>query len=183
MAHALSLLRLVLAPCFSLLLLRLDRASALAAAALLCVAIATDLLDGPIARRRGTSSALGGALDHGADFLFVTLGLAAVAWRGDIPWLLPLLIVVAFAQYVLDSLWIERRDELRMSALGRYNGISYFVPLAGDILSRLGLLFLTGPVRWIAWLLVGTTLLSIGDRLLALLPRSRRAPGSHDAER
>ena len=90
---------------------------------------------------------------------------------------------MAFAQYVFDSLWIEHRAELRMSALGRYNGIFYFVPLGGDILSRLGLPFLTGPVRWIAWLLVGTTLLSIGDRLLALLPRSRRAPGSHDAER
>ncbi len=179
MANALSLSRLLLALPFGLLMLGSDAASALWAAALFCIAILTDLIDGPLARHQGTVSKLGGALDHGADFVFVTAGLSAMAWRGVIPWLLPLLIVLAFAQYVIDSLWIDRRRELRMSAIGRYNGILYFVPVGVDIGVRLGLAALASSNRWLGWLLVATTLISMGDRLLARPPRSRTAPDSH----
>ena len=44
-----------------------------AAALCFAVAVATDALDGPIARRLGQVSALGGLLDHATDALFVTL--------------------------------------------------------------------------------------------------------------
>ena len=43
------------------------------AALLISVAILTDLLDGPLARRLGQTSALGGLLDHSTDAAFVTL--------------------------------------------------------------------------------------------------------------
>jgi phosphatidylglycerophosphate synthase len=39
--------------------------------------VATDWLDGRIARRFGETSALGGFLDHVTDAAFVSLGLAA----------------------------------------------------------------------------------------------------------
>ena len=181
MANALSLSRLLLALPFGWLMLRTDAGSALWAAAIFCLAIVTDLLDGPLARRRGTVSKLGGALDHGADFVFVSAGLLALAWRGAIPWLLPSLVALAFAQYVIDSLWIDRRPELRMSAIGRYNGIFYFVPVGVDIGVRLGLAALATPNRWLAWGLVGTTLISMADRLLASPARLRKAPDSPDA--
>lgn len=180
MANALSLGRLLLAVPFGWLMLRPDAESAGYAAALFCLAILSDLLDGPLARRRGTVSPLGGTLDHGADFVFVTAGLSAMAWRAVVPWLLPLLVVLAFTQYVIDSRQIEGRLGLSMSAIGRYNGILYFVPAGVDIAVRLGWAALAGPTRWIAWLLVATTLISMGDRWLA---RSRRAPGSPGAER
>jgi phosphatidylglycerophosphate synthase len=128
-------------------------------------------------------SKLGGALDHGSDFVFVSVGLLALAWRGAIPWLLPPLVAIAFAQYVIDSLWIDRRPELRMSAIGRYNGIFYFVPAGVDIGVRLGLAVLARPNRWLGWLLVATTLISIGDRLLARSSRLSGAPDSPDAGR
>jgi len=166
-ANLLSLLRVLLVVPFALLVLSGGVLNAALAATLFCVAIATDLADGRIARASGTESALGRALDHGADFLFVDAGLAAAAASGALPWLLPLLVALAFFQYVADSYWLHRARQLRMSALGRWNGILYFVPLGGAILVELGLGFLAGPTRWLAWLLVASTLASIADRALA----------------
>jgi CDP-diacylglycerol--glycerol-3-phosphate 3-phosphatidyltransferase len=167
MANALSLLRLLFVAPFTLLIAQGGTANAGWAAALFVLAIATDLADGPLARARGTESALGRALDHGADFLFVNSGLAAAATQGFVPWLLPIGVALAFAQYVIDSYWWHRSRKLRMSALGRWNGILYFVPLGGAILVELGLGFLAAPTAWVAWALVASTLASIADRALA----------------
>jgi CDP-diacylglycerol--glycerol-3-phosphate 3-phosphatidyltransferase len=166
LANLLSLLRLLIAAPFALLVARGD--SPWLAASLYCVAIATDLADGPIARARGTASGVGRALDHGSDFLFVDLGLFAAASRGLVPWLLPALVALAFAQYVVDSYWLHRAGQLRMSALGRWNGILYFVPLGGALLVGLGLEGLAAATGWLAWALVLATALSIADRALSL---------------
>jgi CDP-diacylglycerol---glycerol-3-phosphate 3-phosphatidyltransferase len=173
MANALSLLRLLLAAPFAWLVAQ-DAGSAVPAATLFCVAIATDLADGPLARARGTVSAVGRALDHLADFAFVDAGLFAAAISGVIPALLPVLVAVAFAQYVVDSYWLHRAGELRMSGLGRWNGVLYFVPLGGALLVELGARSLAAPNRWIAWLLIGSSVVSIADRALSL---RRAAPG------
>jgi len=138
------------------------------AATLFCVAIATDLADGPLARARGTASGVGRALDHASDFAFVDAGLAAAAWRGAVPWLLPALVAAAFAQYVADSYWLHRAGQLRMSALGRWNGILYFVPLGGALLVDLGFAGLAAPTHWVSWALVLSTLASMADRALSL---------------
>ncbi len=88
-------------------------------------------------------------------------------------------MAAAFAQYAIDSYWLDRAGQLRPSRLGRYNGILYFVPLGGDVLVRLGWGALRPVVTTIAWLLVASTLLSIADRLSAALrARGRRAGGS-----
>lgn len=172
MANLLSLLRLAAAGPLAWLVVA-GPAHALAAATLFGVAIASDLVDGRIARARGTASALGRALDHGADCTLVTAGLAAAAARGFVPWALPLLVALAFAQYVIDSYWLHRARELRMSALGRWNGVLYFVPLGAALAADLGI----GPGAPVAlgsaWLLVASTLVSIADRALA----ASRAPG------
>lgn len=173
MAHALSLLRVACVVPLWFAMQRGDTGGALWCALLLGVAIATDLADGRVARARGTASALGRALDHAADFLFVVTGLAAAATRGAVPAALPALVALAFAQYVVDSFFVHGEPQLRMSGLGRANGILYFVPLVGDVLARLGLPVAT-LVFGIAWALALTTLASMLDRLLAL----RRARGS-----
>src|SRR5574341_314412 len=172
MANALTAARLVLVLPFALVMVPSDARHAVLAGLTLALAIATDLLDGALARRRGTASAAGRVFDHAADCVFVTTGLGAAALRGAVPWLLPLLVAAAFVQYVLDSYWVHRGGALRGSRLGRWNGILYFVPVGGDVLVRAGLGPLAPLVRGIAWALVATTVLSMGARLLA----SRRRP-------
>lgn len=183
MANALTAGRLLLVVPFALLMARGDAGHAALAALVLAAAIATDLLDGPIARRRGTAGSAGGAFDHAADFLFVTSGLAAGASRGAFPWILPVLVTAAFVQYVADSYWLHRDRSLRTSRLGRWNGILYFAPLGGDILIRLGLGLLQPLLTALVWALVVSTVLSMGERLRAVMALPRRAPGWPAGER
>ena len=188
-ANLLTALRLLAAPAFAFYMAKSDSGSAQIAAVLIIYAIVSDLLDGRLARHSGSASAFGRAFDHTTDFIFVTAGLCAGAMRGVFPWALPALIAVAFGQYVVDSYWFRRDRQLRMSRLGRSNGILYFFPLCGDLLarlgvfSRLGLDLLEPAVLWLAWLLVGTTLLSILDRALALTREGRGSPGAGRADR
>lgn len=144
------------------------------ALALYCLAVVTDLLDGRVARRRGEVSPLGGLLDHTTDAIFVSVGLLACALRGLLPIALPPLIVLAFAQYALDSRAIAGRP-LRASFIGRWNGIGYFV-LLGIPVVRDGLGLGWPPASWvtvIGWSLVVMTVLSMADRGLALLQRDQ----------
>ena len=146
-------------------------------AVFVAVAIVTDYLDGIAARARGTGSPAGQVFDHTTDFLFVTGSLGGAAVVGLVPWVLPVLIVLAFAQYVTDSFVLDRRKELRMSRVGRWNGILYFAPLVGIALARLPLPVPSGVddalrflVVVVSWALVASTVVSIVDRVLA--PRS-----------
>jgi CDP-diacylglycerol--glycerol-3-phosphate 3-phosphatidyltransferase len=178
MANALTAIRFLLIAPFAWLMAA-PGGSAPWAAAIFAIAVATDLLDGWIARLRGTASPRGQLFDHVADVLFATAGLAAGAARGAFPWVLPVLVAAAFAQYALDSYWLDRARQLRASQLGRYNGILYFVPLGGDIVARLGADSVRPLVTAIAWLLVATTLASMADRLIAVVrARDRGAAAS-----
>jgi CDP-diacylglycerol--glycerol-3-phosphate 3-phosphatidyltransferase len=171
MANALTAVRLLLVLPFAFFMAKGDKHSAIFAFVAWAVALITDFLDGPIARRRGTVTAASGAFDHTTDFLFVTSGLFAGALRGAFPWILPALITAAFAQYVIDSYWVHRQTKLQGSKLGRYNGILYFVPSILDILIRMGLRFLAPLLTILVWSLVLSTLVSMAQRLL-----SRRLP-------
>jgi phosphatidylglycerophosphate synthase len=168
MANLLSLLRLLLAAPLAWAVASGTPAAAALGATLFGVAIATDLADGPIARARGTASGVGRALDHCADFCVVDAGLFAAALRGLLPLALPILVALAFAQYVADSYFLRRAGELRMSGLGRWNGVLYFAPLGGALLVELGAAPLAAPTRWLAWALVASTLASIADRAFSL---------------
>lgn len=167
-ANALTGLRLLLAaPCaWSAAGERWDLA-----ALLLTVAIITDFLDGPLARRLGQTSPLGGLADHATDATFVALLLAALASLDRVPWLLPVLVAASFLQYVLDSR-AHTGSALRASWLGRTNGIGYFV-LAGALVYR-NALGLTWPgdalLEAAGWLLVLSSAASMLDRLRPRVP-------------
>ena len=175
-ANALTFLRLAAAPLVALAILQ---GATLPAAALFALAVATDLLDGRVARRFGESSPLGGLLDHATDATFVTAGLGALAFRGEVPGLLPVLVALSFVQYALDSRRLSPEPGgpalLRASSLGRFNGIAYFVPLGAAVVrDALGLGW-PGPglVHALGGVLVATTLLSMADRALALRRATR----------
>jgi phosphatidylglycerophosphate synthase len=173
LANALTAIRLLAAPACAVAILD---GAAVAAAALFALAVVTDLADGPVARRRGEVSALGGLLDHSSDAIFVSLGLAALAFQGQVPALLPLLVILAFFQYVLDSNTLAGHP-LRASWLGRWNGIAYFVLLGIPVIRDvLGLAWPgDGWVVALGWGLVASTLVSMGNRALALLRLPTRA--------
>jgi len=140
------------------------------AVTVLWIAIFTDILDGYLARANNTVSPFGGLLDHGSDAVFVTCSIAALTFHGWAPALLPLIIPVAFIQYMLDSKSLSGQP-LRTSSLGRYNGIAYFV-FAGFPIMQLALQITLIPFHlfiWIGWGLVVTSLISMIDRLVTLL--------------
>ena len=163
-ANGLSLSRLVIAP-FTFLVI-IDGSYALGLA-LFCFAVITDAIDGPIARKSGNASPLGGKLDHGADAIYVTLCLTALAYKGFISWALPPLVIIAFLQYLFDSHALKKEKPLRSSQLGRYNGIAYFVlvgiPLVQTTLSWS--LFPPISLQVLSWLLIATTIISMLNRL------------------
>ena len=171
-AHLLTGVRLLVTPAVAVAFARPDVLSAGLLVVLVSLAIATDYFDGVVARQRGTASAGGRLFDHGTDFLFVTTGLTGAALAGLVPLVLPVLITVAFSQYVFDSYWVHRQKQLRMSGIGRWNGVLYFVPLvllAGarlevgpDLTSVLTLAARTG-----SYALVVSTTVSIIDRATA----------------
>jgi phosphatidylglycerophosphate synthase len=140
------------------------------AVTLLWTAIATDILDGYVARAQQIASPIGGLLDHGSDAIFVTAGIAALTFHGWAPPLLAILIPAAFIQYMLDSKALSGQP-LRASSLGRYNGISYFV-FAGFPIMQLTLQITLLPFDWFYWIgwgLVLTTSISMVDRLVTLV--------------
>ncbi len=147
------------------------------AVTILWIAIATDIADGYIARKNDAATPLGGLLDHGSDAIFVTLTLAAWTTHNWVPIALPVLIPMAFAQYMLDSDAL-RGKPLRASQLGRYNGIAYFV-LAGFPVMQLTLGLTPIPFDYfvyLGWGLVITTLISMTDRAVTLYRVRRGAP-------
>lgn len=166
MANALTAIRLFLVIPFAFFMSGADERSALFALIVWGVALATDFLDGPVSRRRGTVSALSGAFDHTSDFLFVVSGIFAGASRGAFPWILPICIAAAFTQYAIDSYWFHRQFRFRGSKLGRYNGMLYFVPPVVDILIRLGARALQPLLAILVWALVLSTLVSMGQRFM-----------------
>lgn len=132
---------------------------------LFIVVVASDVLDGYVARRNNTTSAFGTLLDHGADASFVSAVIAIGAADGLVTWSLPALIAVAFIQYAIDNPAVQSAQPLP-STLGRINGILYYV-LSGLICSAA---FFEGQtiaaiIALFGYFLVFTTLASIALRL------------------
>lgn len=177
-ANSLTMIRLVLAPVLGW---SITHGHWWLAAFTVLGAIASDVLDGKLARSQGTASSFGGFFDHATDAIFVSTGAWALAAVDLInPWLWPL-IGIAFLQYTLDSNSL-RGQQLRTSKLGKYNGIGYYALvsaaigcqtlLSTSLLSPAGLPMLQellstlhNAVEATAWLLLISTLISMVDRL------------------
>ena len=138
-------------------------------------AVASDFIDGMVARWRGTVSNLGGVLDHTADAVFVAVTLWGIAYLeveagvDVIPGILPWFIALAFLQYLVDSRALAGQA-LRTSRLGRANGIAYYV-VAGTVIGKnaLNLQWLPDEaIYWAALAILVSTLVSMFDRLRAL---------------
>ena len=163
--NALSVSRAVLAPVAFILIVD---SNWILVAGILLIALVTDLADGEIARRRQQTSALGGFLDHGSDALLVASMLAAEAVLGLVTPILPVLVIVAFTQYTLDSKALQGQP-LRASRLGKYNGILYFIVAGFPVLQPVVNIELLSreQVYGFSFLMVVLTLVSIFNRAWA----------------
>jgi phosphatidylglycerophosphate synthase len=173
-AGALTALRLCLAPAVHAAVVA-ERP--MLAALVFGLAVATDFADGWAARRLGEATPFGGLADHAVDAIFVASGTAALARLGALPAPLPALILAAFLQYALDS-GRPGQAQLRASALGRWNGIAYYVIVAVPVVrDALGLAWPgRALVTALGWGLVASTVVSMADRLIARLRTARGSP-------
>ena len=168
LANSLSLSRLFIAPVIAWIILS---DWWLTASFFLLLAILSDLLDGPIARKKGQETSTGGLLDHSCDALLIAVLLFVLNKTHGIPLLLPILVLGSFLQYVLDSKALSGH-KLRTSFLGRSNGIAYYILASICIFSQAaGIDQLDKFFIIFAWILIASTLVSMSERLWTLLTR------------
>ena len=164
-ADALSGTRLLLAAAMPWLL---PRGGVLPLAAW-CVAALSDFVDGPLARRQGTTSLRGAVLDNVADVTFVIVGLATAFVLGLVPWFVPASIGLSAGTYAAASTRSRPAGRgLARSRLGHWAGVANYLCLG---LATGALAF---PGRsWIPLLVAasvattGLNLAAVGSRLLS----------------
>jgi cardiolipin synthase len=102
--NAISFARIALIPVFVVLIV--DRDTTLSGLILFVVVVASDWIDGAIARATGQVSELGKVLDPVADRLSIAAGLIALVARGAFPLWAALLILVRDALILLVGLFL-----------------------------------------------------------------------------
>ena len=119
--NSLTFFRIGLIPPLILFLFFPGREGSLAAALTFAMAALTDLLDGYIARRRGTVTTTGRLLDPMADKLLVTIPMVMLIPMGRIPALMvALMIAREIAITALRGLAAEEGLTFKTSPLARY---------------------------------------------------------------
>ena len=114
-ANVITVLRLILVPIFFSVLM--NGGSDVAAAALFALAASTDWLDGQIARRTGTTTEIGKAIDPLVDRLLIASGLLGLYLVGRMPlWIVVVLLLRDVA--LLYGLW-------RLGKFGRSLSVKY----------------------------------------------------------
>jgi len=95
--HGLTALRLALAPVLYQLILS-GRGDA--AVIVLAIAMTTDAIDGPLARRFGVASRTGAHFDFWVDFVLIEAVFTGFAATGTGPWAIPVLTALSFAFFI-----------------------------------------------------------------------------------
>ncbi len=83
----------------------------------------SDFIDGQVSRRTCTATPLGRWIDNLADVVFVLTALFCEASAGGIPFYVPVLIAVSFAQYAIDSRLLHDAASPVASRLGHLGGV------------------------------------------------------------
>ena len=173
--------RIVLTPVVMWLVLEGEGDSAeLAAAALFCVAAATDWVDGRLARRWGVTSKLGSFLDTTADKLLVSGVLIALLAADRVStWIVALIIGRELVVMGLRGVLAAEGEVMTPSGLGKLKASIQFLAIALAILrpgEPIAGLFID---EWVMLAAAGITVASAVDYLMRALPevmREDRAP-------
>ena len=144
------------------------------AALLFAAVVASDVLDGRLARRLGCSSVFGRFLDHGADIFFILFALGWFAAWGWVTAWLPAAVAWAFGLYAFDS-WRRSGEagqprRLLGSRLGHIGGILNYAAVGAVMADRaLGLALMPRPLWQVALAAVmGLAFVSGLERLFLL---------------
>lgn len=112
-ANVITVLRLVLIPFFFIALLSSRPRADTVAFVLFALAASTDFLDGLIARRTGTVTAVGKAIDPLVDRLLIASGVVGL-YLVDRLSLWVVVVLVARDAYLLYGAWVLERRHLRL---------------------------------------------------------------------
>ncbi|HXI09156.1 MAG TPA: CDP-diacylglycerol--glycerol-3-phosphate 3-phosphatidyltransferase [Thermodesulfobacteriota bacterium] len=152
--NILSIVRIAAAPVLVALLLSPGRALSLVSAALFSLVCVTDWLDGYLARKRGTVTALGKFLDPLADKILVTTAFIMLIPLGRVPaWVVALMISREIAVTGLRAIATNSGVVIAASRLGKLKTVSQIVSLVPLIIHY--------PVFGIDFHLIGTVLLYV----------------------
>jgi CDP-diacylglycerol--glycerol-3-phosphate 3-phosphatidyltransferase len=117
--NAISVARLLVVPVVAAVVL-LEPAGSLVAAAVFGVAALSDVLDGAVARARGTVTTVGKVLDPLADKVLVVGVLACLSAQGRLPvWVVAVVLVRELAVTALRAIVGRRGVVISASALGK----------------------------------------------------------------
>jgi len=147
-ANALTAGRVLLTPLFVALIGAAPAAPTRGWPAILVFAAvaASDVIDGRMARRWGSTSSAGRTFDHLADIGFILAALWAYTRLGLVPWWVPAAIATSFAFYVVDSWSRPRaRGTLIGSRIGHIGGVSNYVLVGVLVCNNSAGIGLLGP--------------------------------------
>jgi len=173
--------RIVLTPVVMALILVADGDDGieLLAAALFCVAAATDYVDGRLARRWNVTTKLGSFLDTTADKLLVSGVLIALLGEERVsPWIVALIVGRELVLMGVRGVIASEGEVMAPSLLGKLKTSIQFVAIALAILrpgDPVGGLYVD---EWAMWLAAVITVWSAADYLVRAMPALTRGDGT-----
>lgn len=179
-ANILTMVRLLLVPCFVLLMLAdggHDPAWRSFAWAAFTIAMITDLFDGELARRNNLITDFGKLADPIADKAIMGSALICLSALGDLDWWVTGVILARELGITLMRFWVIRHGVIPASRGGKMK------TLAQGIAVGMYVLALTGPLASVRWWVMGiAVLLTLGTgldyvRQAVVLRRASRAAG------
>ena len=137
--NAISAFRIVMIPVFVLLIIDPDTATA--GLVLFAAVVATDWVDGTVARRTGQVSELGKVLDPVADRLAIAAGIIALAVAGLFPWWAAALIIGRDLAVLVAGAYALTRRRIRLDVrwVGKVATFSLMVAVPAIAWSALAL--------------------------------------------
>jgi cardiolipin synthase (CMP-forming) len=152
--NAISALRIALIPVFVSFILDPDTASA--GVVLFAAVVATDWVDGTIARRTGQVTELGKVLDPVADRLAIAAGIIALALADLFPVWAAVLIIGRDVVVLLAGAYVLSRYRVRLDVrwIGKVATFSLMVAVPSIAWSALGLPFATAAevIGWVSFI-------------------------------
>jgi CDP-diacylglycerol--glycerol-3-phosphate 3-phosphatidyltransferase len=177
--NAITVVRILLAPVFIWMLLADDGADGTlrwAAAGLFILAIATDGIDGAIARKHGLVTELGKLLDPIADKILTGGALVALSLLGELPWWVTVVVLVREIGITVHRMVVATDHVVAAAWMGKLKTLAQAIAIA---MALTPLYLVLGD--WVFWvngvLMTIAVLLTIAsglDYVLTAVKASRR---------